>query len=135
MTDNNSEQIRKWVAENFNDVGEFRTNDVMSNITGIEVRATGNVSAALQTWADDNRIISGYRLRRTSEKGKAAIWITEKVGTRTAIAASIEKPAAIAFNDTKPFVGEIIDTRGGPNGPSMLVVSGGKVYKVELLKY
>lgn len=134
MPDNNSDQIRKWVAENFNDVGEFRTNDVVANIEDVKIKATSNVSSALQAWVEHKMIVAGHRLRRTSQKGSTAVWIVEKVGTKAVIAASIEKPAAIAFNDTKPFVGEIIDTRGGPNG-SMLVASGGKVYKVELLKY
>lgn len=131
----NSDEIRKWVADNFHDIGEFRTGDVVSNIEGVEVKATGNVSAALNSWAVDNRVIQGLRLRRLSPPGKTAIWICEKArkgssevqsGTKAMIGNDI-----VTVPKTDSFVAQIIDQTGS----SFLVKRDGKLYKVTPFKY
>lgn len=127
----NAEKIRDWVAENFHDVGEFHSVDVAASIEGVEIKATGNISSALLTWVEEQKIVRGFRLRRLSDKGKTAVWICEKIGRREATGASIEKPVAISHNEDKSFIGEIIDQ----NGNSLLVKHEGKLFKVVPFKY
>lgn len=128
----NAEEIRNWVADNFNDVGEFRTSDVASNIEGVEIRASGNISASLQTWASEKLIVRGLRLRRMSDKGKAAIWICEKIGKYEATKKEmVESEVITVAAKSESFNAEIIHH----DGTSRLVKHDGKLYKVTPFKY
>jgi hypothetical protein len=131
----NSDEIRKWVADNFHDIGEFRTGDVMSNIEGVDVRATSNVSSALNGWVTDNRVIQGFRLRRLSPPGKTAVWICEKAHKSSTEAQSGTKAMAgndiVTVSKSDDFTAQIVDQ----NGSSFLVKREGKLYKVTPFKY
>lgn len=136
----NAEKIRDWVAEFFGDVGEFRTADVASNIEGVEVKATGNISAALTTWVEEQKIVRGLRMRRLSDKGRTAVWVCEKIGRREATGASVEKPVPLEslphvtmVSNEETFVAKIINRQG--NNGSMLIEHEGKLFKVVPFKY
>ena len=134
----NADAIRNWVADNFNDVGEFSTNDVAENIEGVEVKAAGNISASLQTWADRKKIVHGFRLRRKSPAHHTAVWeifpakasperdYKNNQTKKTMVGAEIA-----STSPSESFVAEIIHH----DGPSRLVKHDGKLYKVTPFKY
>lgn len=61
--------VRSWVANNFNDVGEFRTADVVDAISkdpNADVKAdSAYISSALTGWYKHDIIVDGFRLHRS----------------------------------------------------------------------
>lgn len=132
---NNADAIRKWVAENFNLVGEFQTNDVAQNIEGVEVRALGNISAALQTWVDRKKIVNGLRLRRLSPPRHTAVW--ETFLAKPVSEASVEKAPKVENSvnaSADVFIAEVVQK--SPGGKMLVRSSGnGGLFKVEPFKF
>jgi hypothetical protein len=131
----NSDEIRQWVAENFHDVGEFRTPDVKDNISGVEVKATGNISSALTTWAENNMIVKGYRLKKMpSSSGKTSIW---KLFSSNTTGEDSRKSTADGGRKSRPqsdkFVGKVLKTRD--DGSFLVTGSDNEVYVVAPLNW
>lgn len=141
--------IREWVATEFNDVGQFRTCDVADGLSRADMSGLGEsmlktkdsayISAALQSWVNNEMIVNGYRLQRNTAPGKTAIWETVAVRVSKDEATITKAPKAVAVR-SKPggveiyqteFKGDVVDRRAD----GMLVNSGGKIFKVTPLDW
>jgi len=155
INNNYSSDVRRWVASNFNDVGEFRTADVVDAIgkdESVGIKAdSAYISSALTGWYKHDIIVDGFRLRRSenSNGSRRIRWVvvpakkqieqmtleepkpkppirTESASKKTALTEGDQTKINKPFSRT--FKGQILATK---DDGSMVIKNDDGLFKVQ----